>query len=254
VSRPSDAVRVQIGGDSHCSAVEGESSEMRRILKAVAIVATIELLIMNVLAMAQAAPKILLIAREPLNPGAEAEYDRIESQTAVLAQEIGCPHPYLALQPLSGTQNEVWWFNVFDSEDELNSVGEAYKTKEAWNAALTRNQKRKERLTGKVIERLADLELHTDSQPWAMGRARYVVVAINPATRLNGSNVFKGRDGTHYEILTANAREEAEQVERGKDFVLLEVVTRWSFPAREWVEGNREMWKGRAISKRGDVR
>ena len=49
---------------------------MRRTPKAVVILATIELLIMNVLAMAQAAPKILLIAREPLNPGAEAEYDR----------------------------------------------------------------------------------------------------------------------------------------------------------------------------------
>jgi hypothetical protein len=70
---------------------------MRRTLKAVAILATIELLIMNVLAMAQAAPRILLIACEPLNPGAEAQYDRIESQTAVLAQEMGCPHPYLAL-------------------------------------------------------------------------------------------------------------------------------------------------------------
>jgi len=114
---------------------------MRRTLKDVAILATIELFIMNVLAMAQASPKILLIAREPLNPGAEAEYDRIESQIAILAQEMGCPHPYLALQPLSATQNEVWWFNVFDSEDELNSVGEAYKTKEPWNAALTKNAK-----------------------------------------------------------------------------------------------------------------
>jgi hypothetical protein len=63
---------------------------------------------MNVLGMAQAAPKILLIARESLNPGSEAEYDRIESQTPVLAQEMGYPHPYLALQPLFGTRNEVW--------------------------------------------------------------------------------------------------------------------------------------------------
>jgi hypothetical protein len=69
------------------------------------------------------------------------------------------------------------------------------------------------------------------------------VVAINPAAHLSGGNVFKGRDGTRYEILTANAREEAEQVARGKDFVLLEVVPRWSFPARVWVDGNREMWK-----------
>ena len=215
---------------------------MRRIFKIMATVAVIQLL-MNIPAMAQSAPRILLIAREPLKPGVEAEYDRIESETAVLAAKSGCPHPYLALQPLSGAKNEDWWFNGFESQDEVNSVGEAYKTNEGWNGALTKNQKRKEPLTGKGVEQLADLEPHTDSQPWAVGRARYVVVAINPAARLSGSNVFKGRDGTRYEVLTANAHEQAERVARGKDFVVLEVVPRWSFPAREWVDGNREMWK-----------
>jgi hypothetical protein len=213
---------------------------MHRIFKTLATVAAI---LMSIAAMAQSAPRILLIAREPLKPGAEAEYDRIESDTATLAAKLGCPHPYLALQPLSGEKNEVWWFNEFHSHDELNSVGEAYKTNEAWNAALMKNQKRKEALTGKPIEQLADLEPLADSQPWAAGRARYVVVGIDPAARLIGSNVFKGRGGTRYEILTANSRQEAERVAHGKDFVVLEVVPRWSFPAREWVDGNREIWK-----------
>jgi hypothetical protein len=216
---------------------------MCRIFKIMATLAAIQLL-MNIPAMAQSAPRILLIAREPLKPGAEAEYDRIESETAILAAKLGCPHPYLALQPLSGAKNEVWWFNGFNSQDELNSVSEAYKTNEAWNAALTKNQKRKERLTGKSTEQLADLEPQADSQPWAVGRAQYVVVAINPGARLSGSNVFKGRDGTRYEIIMANTRKEAERVTRGKDFVVFEVVPRWSFPAREWVDGNREIWKG----------
>ena len=215
---------------------------MRRIFKIVDTMAAIQLL-MNIPAMAQSAPKILLIAREPLKPGAEAEYDRIESETATLAAKLGCPHPYLALKPLSGMKNEVWWFNGFGSQDELNSVGQAYKANGAWNAALTKNQKRKEPLTGKSAEQLADLQPQTDSQPWAVGRAQYVVVAINPAARLSGSNVFTGRDGTRYEILMANTREEAERVARGKDFVVLEVVPRWSFPTREWVDRNREIWK-----------
>jgi hypothetical protein len=214
---------------------------MCRIFKIMATLAAIQLL-MNIPAMAQSAPRILLIAREPLKPGAEAEYDRIETKTAMLAAKRGCPHPYLALQPLSGAKNEVWWFNGFNSQDELNSVAEAYKTNQAWNAALTKNQKRKEPLTGKSAEQLADLEPQADSQPWAVGRAQYVVVAINPAAGLSGSYVFKGRDGTRYEILMANTREEAERVARGKDFVVLEVVPRWSFPAREWVDGNRELW------------
>lgn len=215
---------------------------MRRVFKIAATLAAIQLL-MNISAMAQTAPKILLIAREPLHPGAEAEYDRIESETAVLAAKLGCPHPYLALQPLSGAKDEVWWLNGFASQDELNSVGEAYKTNEAWNAALIKNQKRKEPVTGKTMEQLADLEPHPDSEPWAMGRARYVVVASDPAAHVSGSIVFKGRNGTRYEVLMASTREEAERVARETNFVVLEVVPRWSFPAKEWVDGNPEMWK-----------
>ena len=204
------------------------------------------LLIFAMMMQAQASPstpKILLIAREPIRPGAEAEYDRIETDTARLAVKFACPHPYLALEPLSGAKNEVWWFNWFASQAEVESVGEAYTKNEAWNAALTKNQKLKAPLTGKIVEELADHEPHSDAQPWAAGRARYVVVAMNPATHLGGSNVFKGRDGTRYEILTMKTREEAQRAARGTDFVVLEVMPRWSFPAKEWVEAEPELWK-----------
>jgi len=189
-----------------------------------------------------ATPKILLIAREPIQPGAAANYDRIESDTARLAAKLACPHPYLALEPLSGAKNEVWWFNGFASQEEFNSVGEAYKNNEAWNAALTKNQQLKQPLIGKVVEQIADYDPKADSQPWAVGRARYVAVAINPATHRRGSNVFKGRDGTRYEILTMNTRQEAEQAAHEKDIVVLEVVPRWSSPAKEWVEAEPRLW------------
>lgn len=212
------------------------------IILATAAAAAIPFLV-NISTEAESAPRILLIAREPLKPGANAEYDRVESETAVQAGKLECPHPYLALEPLSGSNNEVWWFNTFNSQDELNRVADAYKKNEPWSALLTKNQKRKEPLTGKVIEQLADLESQPDSQPWAMGRARYVVVAIDPAVRLSGSTIFKGRDGRRCEILMANTREDVERVAHGKDFVALEVVPRWSFPAKEWINGNRDLWK-----------
>jgi len=187
-------------------------------------------------------PTILLIARERIQPGAEAGYDRIESGTARLAAKFACPHPYLALEPLSGAKHEVWWLNWFASREEMESVGEAYKKNEAWNAALTKNQKLKERLTGDVVEQLADYEPQADSQPWAAGRTRYVVVAINPATHLRGSNVFKGRDGERYEILMTNTRQEAERQALGSDCIVLEVVPRWSFPETEWVDAAPQLW------------
>jgi len=188
-------------------------------------------------------PTILLIAREPLLPGAEAEYDRIETETAGLAATLRCPHPYLALKPLSGAKNEIWWLNGFDSPRQVDWVGEAYTANEAWSAALKKNQERKAPLTGKPIEQLADLEPRADSEPWRAGLARYVVFAVNPMEHLSGSHVFKGRDGARHEILMANTRADAERVARGKDVVVLEAVPRWSFPAKEWIDGSPELWK-----------
>jgi hypothetical protein len=187
-------------------------------------------------------PKILLIAREPIRPGAETGYDRIESDTARLAVKFACPHPYLALEPLSGAKNEVWWLNWFASREEVEWVGEAYKKNAAWNAALTKNQKLKERLTEKPSEQFVDYKPQADSQPWAAGRAPYVVVAINPATHLHGSNAFLGRDGTRYELLMMNTRQEAERAALGSDCIVLEVVPRWSFPATEWVDAAPGLW------------
>lgn len=80
---------------------------------------------------------------------------------------------------------------------------------------------------------MADLVPQTHSQPWAMGRAQYVVVVVNPPAHVSGRNVFDGRGGTRYESLMANTRQEAERIARGKDIVVLEVVPLWSFPARD---------------------
>lgn len=47
-------------------------------------------------------------------------------------------------------------------------------------------------------------------------------------------------------FLTANTSQEAERVARGKDIVVLEVVPRWRFASRDWVDGDREIWKAAA--------
>lgn len=53
-------------------------------------------------------PKILQVFREPLKPHVEAEYDRIESDTARTCAKLRCPHPYLGIESLTGPK-EVWW-------------------------------------------------------------------------------------------------------------------------------------------------
>src|SRR5580704_14754908 len=60
---------------------------------------------------------ILLIAREPLVAGRENEYREIEEETARLSAKLGCPHPCLAMESLTGPK-EIWWFNGFDSSED----------------------------------------------------------------------------------------------------------------------------------------
>src|SRR5258708_1454539 len=81
------------------------------------------------LAMMQSVPMpspILLIAREPLVAGRENAYREIEEETARLSARLGCPHPYLAMESLTGPK-EIWWFNGFDSPEDQRQVAEAYE-------------------------------------------------------------------------------------------------------------------------------
>ncbi len=90
------------------------------------------------LAMMQSAPMpqpILFIAREPLLPGGENAYREIEEETARLSARLGCPHPYLAMESLTGAK-EIWWFNGFDSPEDQRQVAEAYQKNAAFSAAL----------------------------------------------------------------------------------------------------------------------
>ena len=49
-------------------------------------------------------PQILQIHREALKPGSEAVYQDIEEDTARLQAKLGCPHPYLAIESLTGSK------------------------------------------------------------------------------------------------------------------------------------------------------
>ena len=107
-------------------------------------------LIMQIATAAQP-PPILLIAREPLKAGSEAVYRAIEEETARLAVTLGCPHPYLAAESLTGPK-EVWWFNGFQSAVDRNRVADGYAKNTRWMEALQQNSQRKASVTMKVIE------------------------------------------------------------------------------------------------------
>src|SRR5689334_15110622 len=126
--------------------------------------------------MMQTAPMpspILLIAREPLVAGGENAYRKIEEETARLSAKLGCPHPYLAMESLTGPK-QVWWFNGFDSPEDQRQVGEAYEKNAPFSAALKRNSDRKAPVTGKVTEVVAQYRSDlTSGVPWILGHGRF---------------------------------------------------------------------------------
>ena len=132
--------------------------------------------------MMQCAPMpttILFIAREPLVPSRENAYREIEEETARLSAELGCPHPYLALESLTGPK-EIWWFNGFDSPENQRQVAEAYEKNVPFSAALKRNRDRKAPVTGKVSEIVAQYRPDMSSGvSWILGHGRFLVICCH---------------------------------------------------------------------------
>src|SRR5262249_47238078 len=82
-------------------------------------------------------PRILQIVRELLKPGREAEYAVVERQIAEACAALNCPHPYLAIESLSGP-TEVWFFNGYASGAEQKQVAADYANNSAVMSALER--------------------------------------------------------------------------------------------------------------------
>src|SRR5438093_12913845 len=89
---------------------------------------------------------LLQIVREPLKPGAEEAYDRLEQDQARISAALGCPNPYLGAETLTG-RKEVWWFNAYASEDDKRRIYDAYSQNTRLMTALQRNSRIKKRLT-----------------------------------------------------------------------------------------------------------
>src|ERR1700736_2146676 len=70
-------------------------------------------------------PQILQIYRDLLKPGSRAAYSEVEQDIARACAELGFPHPYLAIEPLTGPE-EVWFLNGWESAAEQKQVADAY--------------------------------------------------------------------------------------------------------------------------------
>jgi len=191
------------------------------------------------LAMMQSVPTpkpILFIAREPLLAGYENEYRKIEQETARLSAKLGCPHPYLAMESLTGPK-EIWWFNAFDSPRHQKQIAEAYAKNAPFSAALKKNADRKAVVTGKVAECVTKYRPNLSSGvPWILGRGRFLVIAVSKDQPSSPGTVFEAADGTFFLFSPAQTRKQADHLHASvPDSILATVRPSFSFPAKEWV-------------------
>jgi len=180
-----------------------------------------------------------------LKPGSEAAYQAIEEDTARISAALGCPHPYLAAESLTGSK-EVWWFNGYGSAAERTRVYDAYAKNTPLVAALQRNSKRKATLTLEPIEVLAhyrpDLSVGI---PWITGHGRFLVIAVTRSSRRMTGTVFETADGTRVIVTPAQTRQEADAAKAlaGPESNVFGVRPSWSFPAKEWIATDSLFWQ-----------
>jgi len=191
-------------------------------------------------------PQILLIAREPLKPGGETEYREIEEETARLSAKLGCPHPYLAAESLTGPK-EIWWFNGFDSPEDQKRVAEAYARNVPFSAALKNNSERKAKVTGKVIEVIAHYRPSpTSGAPWVPGHSRFLVITVSKDWSSGAGTVFQTADGTLFIFSSARTRKQADRLAASTPgSIVFAVRPSFSFPAKDWVVADPQFWQSR---------
>jgi len=195
------------------------------------------------MAMLARPPRLLQIHREAVNPGAEAAYDAIETDTARLCAALGCPHPYLALTTATESP-EVWFLNGFDSPAEQQHVVEAYAKNAPLMAALQRNSTAKRALTGAPTAILAThLPDLTRGVPWVLGTGRFLVITVTTGVRHIDGTVFETAEGTRIIVVPAATRHEADAVAAlaGARASILAVRPSWSFPSKEWIASGLEL-------------
>lgn len=118
-------------------------------------------------------PQILQIYRDFLKSGSHTAYQEVERDIAGVCVELGFPHAYLAIEPLTGPQ-EVWFLNAWESEAEQKQVAEDYASNGPLAAALESKGKQKARLTSGHVNVFVHYRRPlSGSAPWNMGLARF---------------------------------------------------------------------------------
>ena len=165
----------------------------------------------NMVSMAQARPpQILEIYRDYLKPDAVAANRRLENQAEHLCRTLDFRHSYLTIESVSGPE-EMWYFNGFESQSEVEKLRQEYAQNTKLAAALADIVQQKAPL--KRADSTDDFAYYrsdlSHGEQWIIGRGRFlVIVFFNGDPPLNGT-VFEIKGSGRMLVRTAHSSAEA---------------------------------------------
>jgi hypothetical protein len=183
---------------------------------------------------------ILQIYREYVKTGCEAEYAALEQETARIAMTLRCPNPYLAAESLTGPK-VVWWFNAYASPEAQKQVALDYMKNAQLMDQLQRNSARKSPWTYDASDMFAYFKPQDSTGiAWEPGRGRYLSITEGNEAEKTTGTVFETPDGLRFVIAAYATRAEANV--HSPRAHLLAVRPEWSFPSRQWIDGDPQFW------------
>ena len=154
--------------------------------------------------------QILEIYRDYLKPEAVPANRKLEKRAEHLCRTLGFRHPYLTIESVSAPA-EMWYFNGFESQAEVEKLRREYEQNTKLAAALNQIVQQKAPLkraesTDEFARYRSDL---SGGDPWIIGRGRFlVIVFFNGDPPLSGT-VFEMNDGSRMLVRTTQTSSEA---------------------------------------------
>lgn len=198
-------------------------------------------------AYSQSAP-ILRIYGVVTQSGTEQKYESILRTTAAACRRVGCPQSYLVFQSLSNP-GETWLLSTFASREEAEKFDDYLR-----NSDLPINRKRMPvRISyGYWVAYRPDLG---DGSQWNMGKDQVLIVTRTKAPTegavFQGANEFIAIRPALSDADAVAAAAKADVFLKCDVFVAV-LRPELSFPAKEWIDANPELWARRPST--GDIR
>jgi len=195
----------------------------------------------------QSAP-ILRIYGVVTQSGAEQKYESILRNTAAACRRVGCPQSYLVFQSLSNP-SETWLLSTFASREEAEKFDDYLR-----NSDLPINRKRMPcRMSyGYLIDYRPDLG---GGSQWNMGKDQVLIVTRTKAPAegavFQGVNEFITIKPAPTDADAVAAASKADVFLKSEVFVAV-LRPELSFPAKEWIDANPELWARRPSTR--DIR